>query len=129
MILTRFAAFEDRVLGRLDLVGSMWWTIERPWLLNEPNVSCIPEGTYPMLRTDSPRFGPNMWEITVPGRTHILIHVANTAKDIKGCIGLGKGLYGDLAGVANSRAAIDEFYSLTTDANEMEIEIVSGVIE
>ena len=82
-----------------------------------------------MVRTNSPKFGPRMWEITgVPDRDHILVHVANTASDILGCVGLGMGLYGDLAGVANSRKAIDAFYTLTQTDVFHTIEISSGVI-
>ena len=83
-----------------------------------------------MVRVDSPKFGPNQWEIAaVPDRSHILIHVANTASDILGCVGLGVGLYGDLAGVANSRKAIDAFYTLTQADVFHTIEISSGVIK
>lgn len=83
-----------------------------------------------MHRVDSPKFGPNMWEVSdVPNRTHILIHVANTSNNVLGCIGLGTSLYGDLAGVGNSRRAINEFYELTGGMQKMELEIVKGVIE
>ena len=82
-----------------------------------------------MVRVDSPRFGPNMWEIaSVPDRSHILLHIANTASDILGCVGLGTGLYGDLAGVSNSRKAITAFYNLTQADVFHTIDISSGVI-
>ena len=61
-------------------------TLERPWVGNQPNVSCIPAGTYACSRKQSPRFG-NTFEITgVPGRSHILFHAGNTAADTEGCV-------------------------------------------
>lgn len=129
MKLTRFAHFTDRTLGLLHYGTDSWWTIERPWKNNRREVSCIPEGHYEMVRVDSPRFGPNMWEIaSVPDRSHILLHIANTASDILGCVGLGTGLYGDLAGVSNSRKAITAFYNLTQADVFHTIDISSGVI-
>ena len=64
----------------------------------------------------SPKFGPS-WHIeNVPGRTHILIHPANFADDIQGCIGLGMDLMGDRVGVAESRKAVDMFELMTKGA-------------
>jgi len=82
-----------------------------------------------MIRVNSPKFGYNMWEIAgVQGRSHILIHIANTAKDILGCVGLGSGLYGDLAGVANSRKAITAFYKATENMADAELTIMHGAL-
>ena len=130
MILTRFASFDDRTIGRLEYEGETFWTVERPWLNNTPFKSCIPDGTYPMRRHDSPRFGPNMWEIFgVPNRTYILLHVANSSRDVVGCVGLGSSLYGDLSGVASSRKAIEKFYSLTEGKTVEEIVISTEVLK
>lgn len=64
-------------------------TIERPWLDNEPFVSCIPGGTYLVKKYSSESF-PDVWEITkVPGRSKILIHIANYWHDVRGCVGPG----------------------------------------
>ena len=129
MEIVRFAYFTDRTLGRLHFENLAFWTIERPWLGNQREISCIPCGDYPLVRVNSPRFGADMWEIgDVPDRSHILIHVANTAGDIMGCVGLGVGLYGNLAGVANSRKAITEFYALTQAASSLDITVRDGVI-
>ena len=45
----------------------------------------------------------------VPGRTYILIHAANYASDVQGCIGLGTSLMGDRVAVSNSRKAVAAF--------------------
>jgi len=127
--LVRFAIFKDRTLGRLTYGNLEYFTIERPWLDNSPNVSCIPGGTYPLHRVNSPKFGPGMWEIgPVPNRSHILIHVANSVDDVIGCVGLGKTLYPDLKGVGSSRVAIENFYEATRGQVGGMIEISEGVL-
>lgn len=129
MILTRFAQLEDVTIGRLNYAGQYFFTVERPWKDNEPNISCIPTGNYQMGRVDSPKFGPDTWEIRdVPGRTHILIHVANTADDVLGCIGLGRTVYPTLGGVGSSRVSVDKFHDLTAGSTEEEIIIINGAL-
>lgn len=111
-------------LGQCTYDDYFWYTVERPWLNNQLRISCIPEGTYIMRRYDSPRFGHDMWEVTdVPYRTYILIHKANWARKLLGCIGLGMELWDN--GVGNSRIAINEFYHVTHHLDELEIRISS----
>jgi len=129
MNLTRFASFDDRTIGRLEYEGHTFWTVERPWLNNTPFESCIPDGTYPMRRHNSGRFGPDMWEIFgVPNRTYILIHVGNRSSNVVGCVALGSSVYGDLSGVGESVKAIDRFYDLTKGKTVEEIVITTEVL-
>jgi hypothetical protein len=108
--ITRFALLPDRTLGKAVYGEHVFWTIEKPWKDNQPFISCIPEGYYRLGRRNSPRFGPNVWEVLeVPNRTHILLHVANTADDVVGCIGLGSSVWADLGGVGSSRKAMNQF--------------------
>jgi hypothetical protein len=108
--ITRFALLPDRTLGKAVYGEHVFWTIEKPWKDNQPFISCIPEGYYRLGRRNSPRFGPNDWEVLeVPNRTHILLHVANTADDVVGCIGLGSSVWADLGGVGSSRKAMNQF--------------------
>ena len=64
-------------------------TIEPPWKDNQQNISCIPAGRY----SCRPHIRPSgEWSIAidnVPNRTHILIHSANYARQIQGCIAPG----------------------------------------
>jgi hypothetical protein len=107
--ITRFALLPDRTLGKAVYGEHVFWTIEKPWKDNQPYVSCIPEGYYRLGRRNSPRFGPNVWEVLeVPNRTHILLHVANTADDVVGCIGFGSSVWADLGGVGSSRKAMNQ---------------------
>jgi len=91
-ILTRYYADDECTMGFLTFEGMkdpVFWTIERPWLDNKPNVSCIPTGTYEVAHYSSSRF-PNAYQIIgVPERTAILIHSANFADDLQGCIAPG----------------------------------------
>ena len=69
-------------------------TLERPWMggANTPDLAAIPEGRYRVQMYKSPSFG--MWLpklMDVPGRSDILMHAGNWAKDVKGCIALGMG--------------------------------------
>jgi hypothetical protein len=133
MLLTRYAYLNDKTLGRLELKGidnaAEFWTIENPWQDNEPDVSCIPEGSYAMERYQSPSHGANTWQLVdVPNRTYIQLHVANYASDVLGCIGLGIGVMSNLVGVSNSRNAIDMLYSITDGMDEAGITIVSDIL-
>jgi hypothetical protein len=113
----------------MELGDEHWYTVERPWLDNAPNVSCIPTGYYEMEKVNSPRFGPDTWEIMdVPGRTHILIHAANWSKQLEGCIALGRGLFANLDGVTNSRNAVRDLERITSEVESMTLTIVQGAL-
>lgn len=84
-------------------------TLENPWLDNARNISCIPEGTYDFIRTDSNRFGETFEISGVEERTRILVHWGNRAKDTEGCVLLGSRfglLYGEPAVLASKNAFI-----------------------
>lgn len=66
------------------------YTVEDDWRDNQPNASCIPAGTYRLRRTVFHKHGYATFEVLgVPGRSRILIHIANTEENVEGCIGLG----------------------------------------
>ena len=80
-------------------------SIELRWANNERNVSCVPEGVYPVAIIQHPKFGESLQVNSVKGRSGILVHVANDAqKELRGCIapvfslsGYGKGQHSKLA--------------------------------
>lgn len=112
VVLERFCYHPEGTLGVIKLAGKEFSTIERPWLDNAQNVSCIPTGTYLTRWRESPRFGFT-WELRdVQDRTYILIHAANYPSDVQGCIGLGTNLMGDRIAVSNSRKAVKSFEGL-----------------
>jgi hypothetical protein len=86
-------------------------TLERPWLDNKPNESCIPRGTYTCVRVVSPKFGDTFKVSGVKGRTHILFHKGNIPSDSHGCILIGEQFepIGGVQGIASSAKGFDEF--------------------
>ena len=113
IVLQRWAYHPDATLGIIKFSDIEFWSVERPWLDNKPNISCIPVGEYELKWRESPKFGPT-WQLEdVPGRTPILIHAANFAYQLQGCIALGTDLMGDTIAVANSRKAVNLFEEVT----------------
>jgi len=84
------------------------YTLERPWLNNKPNISCVPAGNYAVKPIVSPRFGETYYlhslndkGVRLHGpatRTHILIHKGNLVSHTQGCIIVGN-KFGVLKGV------------------------------
>ena len=106
------------ILNRVYLPGGtngiLWlqqhqfcFTIELPWLFNQPNNSCIPEGKYPLKKRYSRRFGWHILIDEVPQRGLILFHPANHAqKELRGCIAPVTSLTGEGKGVDSRTAFI-----------------------
>jgi hypothetical protein len=112
------------VLVDVDADFMLGCTMENPWLDNERNISCIPEGTYKAVRHISPKYGGCFKVLDVPNRSDILIHPGNYERDTKGCILLGSGVgVGDrgLRMVTNSRVAVDQFLEHMGDGCLLEI--------
>src|SRR5690606_26150009 len=74
--------------GEIRMEGELvCYAIELPWKDNARNISCIPEGSYPLVKRYSKRFGWHILIKDVPDRSSILIHPANDAqKELQGCI-------------------------------------------
>ena len=127
MKLIRFKSTSDVTLGLLD---NNWWTVEKPWVdlnddgIGDENQSCIAAGTYTVQRHDSPAHGKCFQVMDVIGRTHILFHVANWSRDVKGCIGPGQGINLRSDMVTSSNAAMEEM--LNTLPDEWELEIINA---
>lgn len=114
-------------LGILKVLDDIYYTIECPWKNNEPFVSCVPVGKYKVKLGTFPKHGTK-YEITgVPGRTAILFHVANSVKDIQGCVGLGTSTIfsGHNPIILNSRVSIQQFMDSLIGINAFDIEIVA----
>ncbi|MBP9926126.1 MAG: hypothetical protein KBF45_09025 [Cyclobacteriaceae bacterium] len=102
--------------GELKLVVCN--TIELPWLQNQRNVSCIPEGRYELRKRFIKKFGLHLLVVDVPDRSWILIHPANDAKtQLKGCIAPVTQLTGPGKG-SESRLANEKLKALLLEALE-----------
>ena len=85
LTINRIITNNQAIIGHMELDNQfVCYTLEHPELH-------IPEGTYPILLQESPRFEmltPHLQN--VPGRTFIEIHPGNTEKDTEGCILVGQ---------------------------------------
>ena len=110
LLLIRDTFSEKSTIGELFLNGErICDTLENPWLDNQRNISCIPEGNYDVRlrlpRESASRDYLHLLVQDVPNRDWILFHRGNTAKDTRGCILVGLGSQQDV--VSNSTLAMD----------------------
>ena len=123
LILTRNAHTSFGTFGVMTVGDHKLYTVEQDWEDNKRNVSCIPNGTYALEYYHSPRHGNSFIisnvELNIgkfPGearRDVCLIHKANLASQLQGCIapGLSLGLYKGQWSVQNSTAAFKKIMS------------------
>lgn len=100
------------------------FTLERPWLDNEPNISCVPEGIYFVRRDTTGKY--KWFEVEdVPNRGEIELHGANKVEDLQGCIGMGlekKDMDGDgLADIRKCKIVLDKLVELCPDGFYLKI--------
>lgn len=110
LLLIRDTFSKESTIGELFLNGErICDTLENPWVDNQRNVSCIPEGIYPVRlrlpRESASRDYIHLLVKDVKDRDWILFHRGNTAKDTSGCILVGLGTEQDV--VHNSVLAMD----------------------
>lgn len=103
--------------GCLSTAGQLiCYTIELPWRDNQTGISCIPEGTYHLVKRYSPKFHWHLHLTDVPGREFILLHPANHAlRELKGCIAPVSLLTGPGMGL-QSRLALDKLMGFADQA-------------
>lgn len=105
-------------------------SIERGWLDNKRMISCVPEGEYPLILEFSNKFNQDLWELKdVPNRSECKIHSANYARELNGCISLGKNRI-DIDGdgnldVTNSSKTVKKFHEIMGNDTESRIIITS----
>lgn len=135
VLITRFKGDKDHTLGfcfikdedmTLEYLGC---TLERGFLDNKKNVSCVPAGIYNLKLEYSPKFETNLWELYgVPNRSECKFHVANYWHQLNGCIALGdKHLDIDNDGVldvTNSRLTLDKFHKALQKQEFSQVEII-----
>ena len=121
VILTRWAKNPRQTLGRLTLDDQSWLTVERSY--TDVAHPCIPAGSYPLVLDMYHRGGYPAYEVRdVPGRSRILIHAANRASELEGCIAPGEAMdivQGEI-GVISSRGALASFMlAMNGDGGEL----------
>jgi hypothetical protein len=119
---------EKQTIGELHIEGTEFCkTLELKWDDNKRNKSCIPEGTYKVVkRLAHEKRKYNHFHITnVPNRSFILIHTGNFSFQILGCV-----LVGDrhidmnkdgMLDVQHSTITLNKLYEKMPDEFELEI--------
>jgi hypothetical protein len=115
--LERFLYGDSETLGRLRYPGGLCFTLEDPWLGNQHNISCIPEGSYGLALGMFKGLYQNFHVLDVPDRSAIEIHRGNTSHDTHGCILLGKQLTLSSRGsqLLDSKSALDFLMSVVKE--------------
>ena len=108
--------YRDEITGNyirsvLFIEGQTFHIIERAWLNNKRNISCIPAGVYQvqfMARSGSGKYRNVFWLRNVPGRSGVLVHNGNLAAHSRGCliIGMRRGTLAGQPAVLNSKTAL-----------------------
>lgn len=124
--LTRIASNSVGMYGAIAYNNNaLCVTVERPWLDNQSDISCIPAGKYLFNKYQSATNGQTWITQDVPGRDNIEIHAANVPAQVEGCcaVGLYFTQFDGVMGVAASQATMqklrgtlpDTFYLIVTD--------------
>jgi len=125
---------DNCTIGKVYYKGELIvYTIERPWLNNQKNISCIPAGIYGIEPFNSVKH-PDCYLLRnhalsvgsdgLMQRKYCLIHIANFVEDINGCIGPGLKLHPSKWGVMDSRKAMVKLRGLIHVNNISKIEII-----
>jgi hypothetical protein len=135
LFLKRYSHEKKQTLGLLYLLKDnnsiidKWDSLELPWVNNERRVSCIPEGSYKVIKHKSPKFGNTLWLQDVPNRSEILIHKGNFYSDILGCILIGTDLKDinndDFLDVVNSTTAVNQLMDYLKNISSISIKILN----
>ena len=102
-------------------------TVEQDWENNKPNLSCIPNGTYILTCHESPHHGTCfiMENLALhigkdegdTKRWGCLIHKANLASQLQGCIAVGmrRSFYKEQWSVSSSKTALGKLFEVLGD--------------
>lgn len=145
LVLTRFNYGPEDTFGSLEFpTHERFYTCEQPWNNNTPFKSCIPDGVYHLEKRASNKVWESSgnefregWEITgVPGRDLCMLHPANWAYELAGCISPGlsykitrarNGKY--LNSVMSSRDAFRQVMGLLDQYNTWTLDIRPFIME
>jgi len=110
LLIIRDTFTDKSTIGTLYINGEKFCdTLENPYLNNQRNISCIPEGSYKVRlrlpRESATRDYLHLLVQDVPNRDWILFHRGNYPSQTQGCILVGNGRKQDI--VENSRLAMD----------------------
>jgi len=108
-----------------NLIEYEFRTLELPWKNNKSNISCIPKGSYKVVKRHSEKFKNHFHILDVENRDFILIHNANFYTELRGCIAIGSDLQylntDNEIDVVNSINTLKELYNRLPDSFYLEI--------
>ena len=109
LLIIRDTFTKEITIGNLFINGESFCdTLENPYINNERNISCIPEGKYKvrlrLARESATRDYLHLLVQDVPNRDWILVHIGNYPSQTQGCILVGNGR--EHNAVNNSRLAM-----------------------
>lgn len=131
LLLERYPSSEVQTLGNFYVLDEnnstifQSYTLELPWKDNKQRISCIPVGTYRVIKHTSPKFGKCFWVQDIPNRSEVLIHKGNFYTDILGCILPGRDFI-DINGdgyldVTSSADTMEDLLQILPDQFELDI--------
>lgn len=108
-------------------------SLERGWLNNVRNISCIPTGIYKLRLEWSPKFQKDLWEIyDVPNRRECKFHAANFSRQLNGCIALGQDRIDidndGLIDITNSRNTMKKFHKALEGETQASLHVINSQI-
>lgn len=126
LLLNRTTGTDESTIGEMLADGVFeCFTLEPPIKTDGSKPRAIPEGTYEVSMGVSPHFMMHLPHLRdVPGFDDIEIHVVNTAKDTRGCIGVGETESENFIG--KSEVALDALISKIKGADSCSITIAKG---
>ena len=113
--------------GMITYCGApVCFTLERPWLGNKRNVSCIPPGMYECVRESHEKLGQVLRVNGVPKRAGILVHAANYVDQLQGCIAPGD--FFDIMdfklAIISSRKALNRLLELVDSHGKLTLDVI-----
>lgn len=116
---------KDCTIGILNYSDFRCCTLELPWLDNQKNVSCIPEGFYQCKKMASAKLGHCIAILNVVNRNFIRLHKGNYTSQIEGCILVGDSIrdinHDGVLDVTNSIKTLNTLLELLPDEFLLEI--------
>ena len=140
LVLERYC-YSERMgtFGRVLDLPFDCYTVEQPWRGNRPFESCVPEGVYRLVPVTSPRWGRTYALVNEQNRVFAahsdierdgdryacLIHAANRASELQGCIAPGEmeGVIGGEWAVLRSGITLTKLLAYIGERNIRQIHI------
>jgi len=129
-VIIRLAEDNKQTLGEFILYDGIervfsCKTLELPFVMNAPFISCIPKGIYEVVPRNSLKYKNHYHILGVPDRDFILIHVGNFNHQTEGCILIGKNYAyindDDYFDITYSKATMSKLLSKAPDGFILEI--------